>query len=287
VDTLWSWQLGGAMVLNAIVQAVTIGAYASRIAGVYTKRIAISISLFSLFATASRLANLVYTPLLGSISDRAADHVRHAHEIHNLELASSYLGPFEEQLRLIVFMGTIGTVIGALLLPTFMLLFVRGIGSFERLDSLPKALFRIFDPRVIREVLLSVRVPNPAAWRAFKISHVPSKLLIANTIIYSVYSIGVVAAVYASVREPEFARTTVLLSGIINGIGTVAFTLFVDPTSASIVDQAARGDRPLGDVRSMVFYLTLTAIIGTLVSQIFLFPATWLIDQVAHFVVHG
>jgi len=77
------------------------------------------------------------------------------------------------------------------------------------------------------------------------------------------------------------------LSGIINGIGTIAFTLFVDPTSASIVDQTARGDRPIADVRSMVFYLTLTAIIGTLISQLFLYPATLLIDLVAHVFVHG
>jgi len=275
------------MALNVIVQAVTIGAYASRIAGVYTGRIAISISLFSLFATASRLANLVYTPLLGSISDKAADLVQHAHKIHDPLLAHAILTPFDWQLRLIIVSGTLGTIVGALLLPTFMFLFIRGIGSFERLDSLPKALLRIFDLRVIRDVLGSIRMPNPASWRQFKLSHVPAKLLIANTVIYSVYSIGVVAAVYASVREPELARTTVLLSGIINGIGTIAFTLFVDPTSASIVDQTARGDRPIADVRSMVFYLTLTAIIGTLISQLFLYPATLLIDLVAHVFVHG
>ncbi len=48
---LWSWQLIGAMVLNAVVQAIAIGAFATRIAGVATKRVALSISLFNLFAT--------------------------------------------------------------------------------------------------------------------------------------------------------------------------------------------------------------------------------------------
>jgi hypothetical protein len=37
----------------------------------------------------------------------------------------------------------------------------------------------------------------------------------------------------------------------------------------------------------MVFYLSLTAIIGWLVSQILLWPAAWIISVVAHIVNHG
>jgi putative effector of murein hydrolase LrgA (UPF0299 family) len=55
---LWSGKLIGAMAITFIVQGVTIGAYAARLAGVQTKRIATSISLFNLFVTTGRLANL-------------------------------------------------------------------------------------------------------------------------------------------------------------------------------------------------------------------------------------
>ena len=47
---------------------------------------------------------------------------------------------------------------------------------------------------------------------------------------------------------------------------TIAFTLVVDPTSAYITDQAVRGERSMAEVKSMIFYLALTAIIGTLLS---------------------
>jgi hypothetical protein len=281
---LWSWQLVGALILNAIVQAIAVGAYASRIAGVYTRRIAISISLFSLFATASRLANLFYAPLLGTISDTTGNIVTHALQKHDPSFAEPALHLFDLQLRLIVLSGTVGAMIGAVLLPTFQLMFVRGIGAFERLDSVPRAIARVFDPRVIRDIVASIRLPQPRHWSAYKLSHVPAKLLVANTVLQSVYAIGVVAAVYASVREPFLARTATLLSGIVNGIGTVAFTLFVDPTAASIVDQAVTDRRELGDVKSMVFWLTATMILGTLVSQLLLFPATLLIGAVAHLV---
>lgn len=281
---LWSWQLVGAMLLNSVVQATAVGAFAARIAGVTTKRIAISISLFSLFATASRLANMFYAPLLGTISDKTAGAVTAAIRVHDAALAAPALTLFDGQLRLIVLAGTVGTLIGGMLLPTFEFLFVRGIGSFERLDSIPKALFRLFDPRVVRAVVGSFRLPRPSGWGQYSLSHVPPKLLIANTALYAVYAIGVVAAVYASVREPGLARTATLLSGIVNGIGTVLFTLFVDPTAASIVDQAAHGKRQIEDVRSMVFWLTVTMALGTLVSQLILYPAALLIGAVAHLV---
>lgn len=281
---LWSWQLVGAMVLNAIVQAIAVGAFAARIAGVLTKRIAISISLFSLFATASRLANLFYAPLLGSISDRAAAAVGVTLAAGGTADSTPALGQFDLQLRLIVLAGTIGTLVGATLLPTFEHLFVRGIAAFERLDSVPKAIFRLTDPRVMREVVRSFQLPQFAGWSRYRLSDLPPKLLIANVVLQAVYAIGVVAAVYASVREPALARTATLLSGIVNGIGTIAFTLFVDPTAAAIVDQAVHGRRTIENVRSMVFWLTVTMVIGTLLSQLLLFPAALLIDAVARLV---
>ena len=58
-----------------------------------------------------------------------------------------------------------------------------------------------------------------------------------------VYAIGVQSSYLASVLDVNVARTAIGLSGIINGIGTIAFTLFVDPTSSIITDQAIHGKR--------------------------------------------
>ena len=116
----------------------------------------------------------------------------------------------------------------------------------------------------------------------FSIRHVPVNLLVFNTIVTGIYAIGVVAAVYASVIDPAAARTAVLLSGIVNGIATISFTLIVDPTSAYITDQAAKGERPVKDVKSMVFFLSLTAILGTLLSQFIFVPAAYVIAFAAH-----
>ncbi|MGP6156824.1 MAG: lipid II flippase family protein [Vulcanimicrobiaceae bacterium] len=274
----WSSQLALALVLNAVVQAIQIGAYAARLAGVKSGRIATSISLFNLFVTASRLANLVYAPMLGTITDRAARSVRVP------ALAGAALHQLDLQIRLIVLAGTFGTALGALLLPVFLYLFLRGIAAFERLGSVPRAILRLVDPRVMLGILRSVRIPPPATFAQFRIRDVPANLLISNVVVTGIYAIGVVAATYASVIDPADARTAVLLSGIINGIATIAFTLIVDPTSAYITDQAVKGERTLGEVKSLVFYLALTAIVGTLLSQLILYPAAVVIAFVAHLV---
>jgi hypothetical protein len=278
MTAFWSSQLVLALVLNCIVQAIQIGAYAARLAGVKTGRIGTSISLFNLFVTASRFANLIYAPMLGTISDRAA------HAMHDAVYRGPVIHQFEWQVRLIVLAGTLGTIVGALLLPTFTYLFIRGVSAFERLGSVPRAIARIGDPRVIGDVIRSIRAPSRSLINRFKIHDVPAGLLLGNVVVTGIYAIGVVAAVYASVLDPTVARTATLLSGIVNGVATIAFALVVDPTSAYITDQAVKGERPVNDVKAMVFFLALTAIVGTLLSQLILYPAAVFIGTVARLV---
>jgi hypothetical protein len=271
-----------AMALNGMVQALQIGAYAARYAGVKTGRIATAISLFNLVMTASRLATLIVTPALGGLADATANDAL-AH--HVAAVPQHLVDIFAMQLRLVVFSGTLGTAVGLVLMPTFIFLFVRGIGSFERNGSVIRAVLRLTDLAVMREVLGSLRLPDIAIARTFSLAHVPRKLLIANVLVTAVYSIGVLAAYYASVLNLKARTTAVGLSGIINGIGTILFTLLVDPTSAIITDQAAKGERTLAEVRSLIFYLAITAIIGTLLSQLILYPAAWIIAEAARLFV--
>ncbi len=125
-----------------------------------------------------------------------------------------------------------------------------------------------------------------AELRRFDWRVLPKRLLIFNMVVMCVYAIGVQASYLASVLDVAVARTSIGLSGVINGIGTIAFTLFVDPTSAIITDQAIHGKRSVEEVRSMVFYLSVTAIIGSLLSQAVLYPAAVIIEVVARFASH-
>ena len=261
----WSWRLVVAMLLNCAVVALTIGAYASRLAGARTGRVATAISLFNLFSTTGRLAAMLYTPILGALADNAE---------RSGALAE---GRFQVQLRLIVLAGAGGAALGTLLLPTFVLLYGRAIRSFERTGSIPRSALRLLLPRTLSGVVRSIRLARPATLRRLSLSRVPKDVLILNVLVTSVYGIGVTAAASASVLNPAAARTALLSSGLVNGLATIAYNVVVDPASALITDQAVRGDRPIEDVKALVAYLSLTSVAGFLLSQLLLIPASWVL----------
>ena len=249
---LWTWQLYVALAVNVIVQAIH-----DRGLRRAPRRRA---------DRAHRNVHLALQPLRhGGPAGYARLHadarpvVRHRGErrqsAHAARLAS-VIDPerasliaqiqqtFEWQLRLIILAGLVGTIVGSLLLPTFTYLYVRGVRSFERTKSVPHSLAKLFTPRVIGDVLAHVRIPRLSEAFSFSTRGIPRRLLVFNVVVTGVYAIGVVAAYYAIVLDVNVARTAIGISGIINGIGTIAFTFFVDPTSSIIVDQAIKGKRP-------------------------------------------
>ncbi len=283
---LWSGRLIGAMIITFVTQGVTIGAYAARLAGVQTKRIATSISLYNLFMTVGRLAQLLSVFFIAPLGDAAGNAVKEL-QTKPIDLAA-WQHVYEIQLRWIVVGGTLGMIVFALLLPMFTYAFRRGVKSFEARGSVPHAVAQLLKPRNLVDLLRAEHLPSFAELRSFDWRRVPMRLLISNILVTGVYSIGVQAAFLASVLDPNVARTAATLSGVVNGIGTILFTLFVDPTSSMITDEATHGIRTVEEVRTMVFYLSLTAIAGSLLSQLIFIPAALVIEYVARFanVVH-
>jgi hypothetical protein len=282
---LWDGRLIGAMAITFVVQGVTIGAYAARLSGVQTKRIATSISLFNLFMTVGRLATLFSVFFIAPLADDAGNAVARYSRTDPV-LTAMWQHTYELQLRIIIAAGTLGMIAFALFLPMFTFLFRRGVHSFEKRGSVPHALAQLLKPKNIIDVIRSERIGSWGEIRNFEWRTIPRRLLIFNVLVTAVYAIGVPAAFLASVFDPLVARTASTLSGVVNGVGTISFTLFVDPTSSMITDQAIHGQRNIEEVRSMVFYLALTAIIGTIVSQFIFYPSAQLIEYVAKFAVH-
>ena len=259
-----------------------VGAFAARIAGVTTKRIAIAISLFSLFAFGSRLANLFYAPLLGTISDRTGNAVAHAIAAGAAELADPALAQFafaiaadrpRRHRRHARRRDAAADV----------RVYLRARDQFVRTARLDaaSALPAVRSARAGRGRSARFDCRDPSRWQRYKLVSVPMKLLIANTVVQSVYAIGVVAAVYASVRDPAFARTATLLSGIVNGSARsrsrCSSTRRRPGSSIRRCTASGRSRR-----RAMVFWLTVTMVLGTLISQLLLYPAALVIDAAAH-----
>ncbi|MDQ2818012.1 MAG: lipid II flippase Amj family protein [Candidatus Eremiobacteraeota bacterium] len=262
-----------AALLYMCAQALQMGTGAARLAGVRTQRVATGLTLFNLFATTGRLLSLVYQPLIATL----ADHAR--------AVRGGGAG-FEHDMRLLMLAATLGAIIGGALIPTAALVLQRGIGSFERSGSLVRAMSRLGRPSVIGSVIAEFRMPRPAML-TLSARALPKGFLIWNMIVLAFWVTGPLAALDAGVLSPQAAVTAVSLSGLITGVATITLTLIVDPTAALITDQAAIGVRPEQDVKAMLLYLVLTAVIGTLLSQLLLHPAAALIAAVARFLYGG
>jgi len=262
-----------AAVLYLFAQALQMGTSAARLAGVRSRRVATGLTLFNLFATSSRMLNLIYAPLMGALID--------------ISRRTGNVGGFELDLRIIIAASTLGTLLGGALTPTFAVLLQRGINSFERSGSLVGSILRLARPTTFAAALAEFRPPRAAMFR-YSPAGLPKPFLFWNVIVMAFWIAGPLSAFYAGVIDSKVTGTALLLSGLITGVATVTLTLVVDPTAAVITDQAALGMRPENDIKAMLLYLVLGAVVGTLLAQAVLWPAAHLIVTVARFLVdHG
>jgi len=116
-----------------VIHVIATLAYAVRIAGVRTRRLAVSFSLFGIIALVSRTANSFQGPFIAKRVE--LDIARH--------LEGGLLGDF----RLFLITATAASIAGALLIPTFQPYFSRAVEHFQANRSLPRRLLHIFFSR--------------------------------------------------------------------------------------------------------------------------------------------
>jgi hypothetical protein len=223
--------------------------------------------LFSIVSLASRAANTLQGPLLGS----GVDHLVRAGTVAGL------LGEF----RWILLAASVGTLLGAMLIPTFTAIFSRAALSYEFHGSFPALLLHTLSLRGVSRVSEHIRAPLPESLRRAKRFGIPRSFLLLSIVVTAFYTVGVSATIYASALAPELARTATTLSGVINGVGTLLLVLLVDPVSALITDQALRGDRPAAAVSHIVIWQVAGRFLGTLAAQLLFQPAALLVVALA------
>src|SRR6202012_5181200 len=103
------------------------------------------------------------------------------------------LGAYQWQLRFIVLAGTVGSVIGTLAIPTFVMLYMRAIRSLERNGSIPKAALAMFRPATLAAVVGEVKFGVATRWRELSFKNVPKDILVLNVLVTAVYGVGIVA----------------------------------------------------------------------------------------------
>ncbi len=248
--------------------------YSSRIAAVRVRKLGIALTLFNFLIILARGANTIQAPVTGSLVDQAMVG-------YTSQVPAAILISLAWKFRYILFSATIGSMIGALMVPSFVQIFTRVLAIFEREASVMKLFLRLFRIRTYRVLAESMRRPQMKRPEAFKNTTIPKGFLIANVIVVAVYTTGVLSTIYSGALIPVFRLTADNLSGVVNVLATVLLVIMVDPMIALMTDQAIARERSEDDVKVMVWYLVAGKIIGTLVAQIVFLPAAGTIASVA------
>jgi len=273
-------------VLTAIIHMINTSIYAVRLAGVRTNRLAMALSLFNVLFLVASTSNLIQAPLMSSIVERAINTGLKYSTGGDLLASPFYqaqLAGLNTQIRIVILASTIGTILGGLLIPAFVTVFIRGIMLLEDIGSIPRIFLKmILSPWSLFRLAKKIKIPWPGRFRDSlrEPLRIPVYFLGANIIITGIWATGVLSALYAGALIPQFRSTATLTSGIINGVAAILAATVVDPTAAVITDQAMRGERHDSDVRQMAVYLALTRFLGTLLAQLIFVPGAWIIVSV-------
>lgn len=274
-------------VLTAVIHLINTLAISVRLSGLRTRRLATAISLFNVIFLLASTANTLQGPLLSSIVEQ---HINVAELIAGGASGAALTGhpAYREQLaildgqiRLVIMAAAAGTLVGAALIPLFVRIFIRAIYIFDETGSVPRMLAMLaFTPRrAYRLTGGEAGQTRRTAWRqvAARRLAIPKTFLFLNILVTGVYTVGVLAALYAGALIPDFRSTAAMLSAVVNGVATVLLATVVDPTAAAITDQAMNGERSEEDVKQMSIYLAVTRFAGTLFAQLIFLPSAELI----------
>lgn len=255
--------------LTLIIHVVGTLAYAVRIAGIRTRRVAISFSLFNILALVSRTSNSFQGPFL-------------AKRIESRLLGTDHPSSMLADFRWLLAAATLATVVGALLVPTFQRVFSAAVRHFQANRSMPRLIARSLGRRGLSRFLTYMQVPSRQNLTQFRSGMgVSAPVIGLNVVAMALWTLGVFASLYAGYQKPELRVTCSNLSAVINGVATILMFVFVDPQVSVMTDDVIEGRLSDGRFRRAVTSLLGARLAGTVLAQILLLPSSALIVRIA------
>ncbi|WP_379129684.1 lipid II flippase Amj family protein [Paenibacillus sp. sgz500958] len=236
--------------------------YSLRVAGVRLGKLAVALSLSGIILLISRTSNMVQALLTGKIMDSGKHHV----------------DALIDQFHIIIGAATLGTLTALVLFPSAVLLASRVISHLETAGSIPVMLRSSVSIQKIQHARYHMRLPKLSMLSRLRTGGLPKRLLVLNTLVTAIYTIGVLAALLASTLTAESSIAASQSSGLINGMATILLTLLIDPHIGLITDKVLRGERELHTLNKIFGLLMVSRLCGTMVAQVLLVPAAYWIN---------
>jgi len=254
--------------LTGVINLIGALAYAARIAGVRTGRIALSFALFNVLLLVSRTSNGFLGPFIAKRIETA--------------LASGKGDMLIWDLRLVLLAAAISVALGIVLVPTGQRVFAAAITYFQHSRSTGKLILRSMTPAGLATLRDSVAIPSGETLRSLKGPRgVSWGVLIANALAQALLAVGVIASLYAGYLVPEFRVTASQMTAIVNGFATILLFALIDPQISALTDDVVDGSVSEATFRRAMIWVSLSRLAGTLIAQAMLVPAAVVIAWAA------
>jgi hypothetical protein len=253
--------------LTFVIHLIGTLAYAARIAGVRTRRIAVSFALFNVLILVSRTSNSFQGPFLAK---RVEDSLLNGTSQHLLA-----------DFRWLLFSASFATLVGAFLIPTCQRGFAKMVADFHVHRSLPKLLLHVWAKGGVSQIKDTVALPRTTNIRALGRCGISPVAIGLNVVVMALWTVGVFAAIYAGTINSKFRVTASTLSSIINGVATILMFVVIDPQLSVMTDDVIEGRATESAFRRTIVWLVGSRFAGTLLAQAILVPASVLIAAVA------
>jgi hypothetical protein len=254
--------------LTFVIHLIGTLAYSVRIAGVRTRRIAVSFALFSILVLVSRTSNSFLGPFLAK---RVESNLAGT-------MATNLLSDF----RWLLVASSLATIAGALLIPTFQRVFCRAVDHFQVHRSVPKLILHGFFKGGLSYLKDAATLPAGANVSGLRgKGGVSLSITLLNVGAVALWTVGVFASLYAGALDPDVRVTSSTLSSIINGGATIMMAVFIDPHMSGMTDDVVEGRVSEPAFRQAIVWLVGSRLVGTLLAQALLVPSAMLIVFVA------
>ena len=150
------------IVLTIIIHIIDTLAYSVRLSSVKSGNFALSLSLFNLIVLISRTANMFQGPLIGKMIDKSI----------NIKY-----DPINE-VRYVILATTVGTLIGIVLIPTFLRVFSKSVSRLEETGSIPNLVVQSLSIANIKRVAKNTVMPRKNMISDLRYKNIPKKLLL-------------------------------------------------------------------------------------------------------------
>ena len=264
-------QLIAICVLTGVINLIGALAYAARIAGVRTRRIAMSFALFNILILVSRLSNGLLGPLVAKRIETA--------------IAGGGDGGLTTDFHLMLASASLAVLLGILLVPTAQRIFSAAIVQLQQSRSVGRLLLNSASPSGIRVMWQSLALPRSGNARLLSKPHeLGWGIVIANCLAQAILAVGVFASIYAGYLNPEYRVTASQLSSVINGFATILLFAFIDPHLSVITDDAAEGRVSEAAFRRVIVWISASRLAGTVLAQALFLPAAYAVAWISNYV---